>query len=318
MKKIKELRFSDLMILYDGRCFFRHVEGWEGPLTLSPKEFEQDLDELKSILNKKQEREFFLQYDDVPYRVAKVKTLNGCGYFLRRPAYPVPEFCDLGFKLKAQDALLKLGRMHGMILFSGATGSGKSTSIYSLIQLYLNQYGDIAVAIEDPPELPAQGSYGKNDKGLWYQIDANDAGGYEGAMVSAMRYNPRYIVLGEIRTPAAANEAIRAAVNGHVVLTTIHGSSVSGAILALQQLAAAHTGSQELARSILADGLLAVVHQKLENGKAFGRRRLNAETLFLGEGEHGIRSKIRNGKLELISSDIEFQKNQIDNGKNIL
>lgn len=58
-------------------------------------------------------------------------------------------------------------------------------------------------------------------------------------MISAMRYNPRYIFLGEIRSPKTAKEAIRAAVNGHRVVSTIHGSSVQGSLYALQQIASA-------------------------------------------------------------------------------
>ncbi|CAB0019960.1 unnamed protein product, partial [Nesidiocoris tenuis] len=73
--------------------------------------------------------------------------------------------------------------------------------------------------------------------------------------------------MGEIRSAEAANQAVRAAVNGHLVLTTIHGSSIQGAILALQQIAAAGMQSQDLARAIISDGLTGVIHQCLVRDK---------------------------------------------------
>lgn len=86
-----------------------------------------------------------------------------------------------------------MGKKRGLLLVSGATGSGKSTTIYALLTYYVQKYGDIAISIEDPPEVPVQGNYGDNQEGVWFQMDARELGGYENAMISAMRYNPRYI-----------------------------------------------------------------------------------------------------------------------------
>ena len=127
--------------------------------------------------------------------------------------------------------------------------------------------------------------------------------------------NPRYIFLGEIRSAKTAKEAIRAAVNGHLVVSTIHGSSVQGAIYALQQIASAE-GEADLVRSIIADGLLGIVHQELrftENGQ----RSLSANILC-NDGSASISSKIRSGKLELLSSEIEQQRIMLSHGKNLI
>jgi twitching motility protein PilT len=313
--RLADLDYSDLMLWPDGRGFLRHVVGYEGPVVPVPAEYLPDVERLQVFIKSQtREREFFLTYDQVPYRVARIDTVNGAGYFLRRPKFPVPALDTLGLAPAMVEALRALGRHSGMVLMAGATGSGKTTTIYSLLTELVTQRGDIAVAVEDPPEIPAQGQYGEHSKGLWYQIDAASVGGFEVAMIAAMRYNPRFILLGEIRSPKVANEAIRAAVNGHLVLATIHGSSLPGAIMALQQIAAAATGSIDLARSILADGLTAVIHQSLEKDPDHpGKRVLKADMLCLGN-EHGLRTKIRSGKLEQLSTDIEAQRMRIARG----
>lgn len=307
--KLHEIEFSDLMLWPDGRAFLRHTVGYRGPIIDVPQGFMGDVQNILDEINSEDRgREFFLTHDGVPYRVARIDTISGPGYFLRRPKFPVPNISSLGHLPAVVETLLKLGKKSGMILIAGATGSGKSTTMYSLLSELVTENGDIAVAVEDPPEIPVQGIFGERGQGLWYQIDANAVGGFETAMIAAMRYNPRYIMLGEIRAPKVANEAIRAAVNGHLVLATIHGSSLTGAVMALQQIAAAGTGSQELARSILADGLAAVIHQELiPDPENIGRRKLHAEMLCFGR-DHGLRAKIRAGKLEHISTDIETQR----------
>ncbi|WP_440030230.1 ATPase, T2SS/T4P/T4SS family [Chromobacterium amazonense] len=313
--KLQELDFSDLMVWPSGQGYLRHVVGFQGPIIALPDIYEADLQRVISqIQAESRGREFLIQHDGVPYRVARIDTIEGQGYFLRRPKYPISPLSSLGLPPAVADTLLQLGRHSGLILIAGATGSGKSTTMYSLLRQLVSENGDIAVAVEDPPEIPAQGVYGERGQGLWYQVDAHMVGGFEAAMVAAMRYNPRFILLGEIREPKVANEAIRAAVNGHLVLATIHGSSLSGALMALQQIAAAGSGSQELAKAILADGLAAVLYQELlPDPQCQGKRKLHAEMLCLGN-DLGLRAKVRNGKLELLGTDIEAQRLRIQRG----
>lgn len=316
MNKLEFIEFSDLMILPDERAFLRHVVGLAGPLTEIPAKTElfDEINQIKVELDSESSNEFFYQTQGIPFRATRIRTLKGIGYFLRRPKFPVPNIESLGYVTALSNALCSLGDKQGLVVFAGATGSGKSTSVYSLLSNLVSTYGDIVVGIEDPPEIPVQGIYGEKDNGLWYQLDAGQSGGYETAMIAAMRYNPRYIMIGEIRSPAAAREAIRAAVNGHLVITTVHGGSITGAILAIQQIAASGFQSQELASSILADGLTAVIYQKLVKGNQLGKRVVSAEAFFVND-DHGIKAKIRSGKLELLSTDIANQNYRISKGQ---
>ncbi|CAD5781098.1 TPA: Flp pilus assembly complex ATPase component [Escherichia coli] len=316
MKTLKNIFFADLLIL-EGGFFFRYLEGEKESVVKVPVVYRDEVirirDEVTEIAKIRQENEFFYSNMNIPYRVAVIHTISGTGYFLRRLKLPVPVLDTLGFSDSILSTLKSLGKARGLILVAGATGSGKSTTIYSLLTNYLSVYGDVVLSVEDPPELPVQGGY--FDRGIWYQMDANAVGGYEKAMISAMRYNPRYIFLGEIRSSISAREAIRAAVNGHLVVTTIHGNSLQGAIYALQQIALGSNSDIDLVRSILGDGLLAVLHQDLIFTTA-GTRKLQAELLYVG-GVPGITSKIRSGKLELLNNDIDTQNILLNKGINL-
>lgn len=316
MGKLKELEFADLMIDFNGDGYFRHLKGYSTPIVKVSDEYYEDVNKLRlALIERESEREFFILHDEQPYRVAVVNTISDKGFFLRRPKYPIPSLKDINIPDAILNLLQSLGKQSGMILVSGATGSGKSTTIYSLLDYYISNYGDIIVAVEDPPEIPVNKCH--SSKGLWYQIDAQSVGGYEKAMISAMRYNPRYIFLGEIRSVEVAKQAIRAAVNGHLVVTTIHGNSLQGAIYALQQIASGGSGG-DLMRSILADGLLCVVNQQLLPSKInLGKRELKMELLHVGN-DTAIRSKIRSGKLELLNTEIEMQQIKIKNNLSLI
>lgn len=313
---LKDIFFADLLILGDG-FFFRYLEGEKESVVKVPAIYRDEVvriqKEVMEIAKNRQENEFFYSISNIPYRVAVIHTISGTGYFLRRLKLPVPVIDTLGFSDSVLSTLKSLGKARGLILVAGATGSGKSTTIYSLLTNYLSVHGDVVLSVEDPPELPVQGDY--FERGIWYQVDANAVGGYDKAMISAMRYNPRYIFLGEIRSTLSAREAIRAAVNGHLVVTTIHGNSLQGAIYALQQIALGSNSDIDLVRSILGDGLLAVLHQELIFTYA-GTRKLQAELLYIG-GVPGITSKIRSGKLELLNNDIDTQNILLNKGINL-
>lgn len=313
MKSFNELIFSDLLISNDG-FVFRFLEGQKNPISPVDEIYHSEIVTIKDALDmekNKKGNEFFFMHEGVPYRVTVIQTTSGCGYFLRKLKLPVPSLDSLGYSPAFLGTLKNLGKKTGLILIGGATGSGKSTTIYSLLTHYVSQYGDIVISVEDPPEVPVQGTYGENDKGIWYQLNASEVGGYEKAMISAMRYNPRYIFIGEIRSAKTAKEAIRAAVNGHLVVSTIHGNSIQGSIYALQQIASAE-GEIELVRSIMADSLLCVIHQELHFTE-LGYRKVSA-TMLCNDGMPSISSKIRSGKIELLSNEIESQKIQLSKG----
>ena len=112
-----------------------------------------------------------------------------------------------------------------------------------------------------------------------------------------MRSKPRYIYLGEIRSPEAAVELLRAATSGHLVLSTIHANNVGDAINA---------------HELMANGLLACIHQNLIGSP----RRLQLEALFANPDINAgcqVRAMLRTGKLNL-ATIMEAQKTKLERG----
>lgn len=124
----------------------------------------------------------------------------------------------LGFNKENYEKLLRMiDAPNGIILVTGATGSGKSTTVYSILQV-LNKERTNIITVEDPIEM--------NIEGL-NQVQVNAEIGLDFATVlrSILRQDPNVILIGEIRDSETAQIAVRASITGHLVLSTIHTNS---------------------------------------------------------------------------------------------
>ena len=138
-------------------------------------------------------------------------------------------------------------RPHGMVLVTGPTGSGKSTTLYALLAL-LNQPGINISTVEDPVEYTLPGIT---------QTQVNREKGLDFAMVlrAFMRQDPDVLLVGETRDKETAKIAIEAALTGHLVLTTLHCNDAPSAIVRLQEMG--------IEPFLVAASLLGVVSQRL-------------------------------------------------------
>jgi type II secretory ATPase GspE/PulE/Tfp pilus assembly ATPase PilB-like protein len=155
---------------------------------------------------------------------------------------------SLGIHSSALESLKKsMKKTKGMIVTTGPTGSGKTTTLYSILNK-LNSSDVKIITIEDPIEYHLEGV-------MQTQIDT--AGGYTfaAALRSLMRQNPNVIMLGEIRDDETAKTAVEAAMTGHLMLSTIHTNSAAGAIARFVGLG--------VERQQLASALECVVGQRL-------------------------------------------------------
>lgn len=146
------------------------------------------------------------------------------------------------------DALTQaMSRQNGLILICGPTGSGKTTTIYSMLNT-LSGRGMNIMTIEDPVEVELQGIV---------QTQVNNAIGFGFAegLRSILRNDPDVVLVGEIRDEQTAEIAVRAAMTGHLVISTVHANSPIGAIKRLINLG--------IDRSLLSDCLLGVFTQRL-------------------------------------------------------
>lgn len=138
-------------------------------------------------------------------------------------------------------------RPHGMVLVTGPTGSGKSTTLYALLAL-LNQPGINISTVEDPVEYTLPGIT---------QTQVNREKGLDFAMVlrAFMRQDPDVLLVGETRDKETAKIAAEAALTGHLVLTTLHCNDAPSAVLRLQEMG--------IEPFLVAASLLGVVSQRL-------------------------------------------------------
>ena len=146
-----------------------------------------------------------------------------------------------------QKILKMINNPNGIILVTGATGSGKSTTVYSFLQK-LNVEGVNIITVEDPVEMDIEGIS---------QVQVNSDIGLDFSTVlrSILRQDPNVIMIGEIRDGETARIAVRASITGHLVLSTLHTNNSLNTIERLLDM--------DVERYLLASALTGIVSQKL-------------------------------------------------------
>lgn len=133
------------------------------------------------------------------------------------------------FKQSAEKLLKLVEHKQGILFFSGATGSGKTTSLYSLIHHCSTNLHRHVISLEDPVE---------NSQAQVLQIQVNERAGvtYEVGLKAILRHSPDVIMIGEIRDRKTAQIAIEAALTGHLIMTTIHAKDSVNVLYRLMDL----------------------------------------------------------------------------------
>lgn len=155
---------------------------------------------------------------------------------------------QLGFNPEVKTAILAaMQKPQGLILFTGPTGSGKTTSLYAVLQL-LNTAERKIVTIEDPIEYKIEGLE---------QVQVEPASGFDFAQAlrAVLRQDPNIIMVGEIRDKETAEIAVDAALTGHLVLSTLHTNSAAASFSRLLQMG--------VPKYLLSDSISLVVAQRL-------------------------------------------------------
>lgn len=259
-----------------------------------------------------QRNEFTVRDDGISYRVSMLVSISETIYVLRRFPPKVPDIHTLGIHPRHVEKLMTPG-ITGLIVVAGAFGQGKTTTASSLLTARLAKYGGVGITVEDPPEMPLEGHHGH---GICYQTWV-EQGGFGNEIRKAARWSPSIIFLGEVRDGESAAEALRASINGRLVICTTHAGSVTMAIERLYSLANAAAGNSEDVANLLANGLTAVLHQRLESDVA-GVKRPKLQFLWIGENDNsreynskGVRNTIRQRRFDQIENDVMLQLNQM-------
>lgn len=195
-------------------------------------------------------------------RVNLYKSLGSLAAVLRPIEESIPSFEKLGLPTGLLTPWLE--RLSGLILVTGPTGSGKSTSLASCLEWINTHHQRHIVTIEDPVEYLFRG-----DMSYFSQREIrSDTESFAGALRASLRQSPDVILLGEIRDAESALIALQAAETGHLVLSTVHSSGVIDTLERLTNLFGAN--QRESALMLLSNHLIGILCQQLLPRKSGG------------------------------------------------
>ncbi|HEX4621482.1 MAG TPA: GspE/PulE family protein, partial [Myxococcaceae bacterium] len=187
---------------------------------------------------------------EIELRVSTLPTAFGEKVVIRifDPETLVTDIAELGFEIDEKDAFESwIDQPHGLILVTGPTGSGKTTTLYSALKALAGPDVNVTT-IEDPIEMVWDGF---NQVQVQPKIDLT----FAAALRHILRQDPDIIMVGEIRDPETADNAIQSALTGHLVLSTLHTNDAVGAIARMKDLG--------VPPFLLASSLLGVMAQRL-------------------------------------------------------
>jgi twitching motility protein PilT len=192
-------------------------------------------------------------------------------------------------------------RRQGLILLTGATGCGKTSTMAALINAINGSRHDHIITIEDPVEFQH-----KNQKSLVEQIELGmDTPSFAQAVRAVLRQDPDVILIGEMRDSETMAAALTAAETGHLVLTSLHTNDAAQAISRILDIFP--SGFQSQIRRQLSLALLAVIHQRLLPA-VNGIDRYPAVEILMATG--GIRNLIRRGDDHQLRANIETGRSE--------
>jgi len=279
------------------------LDGWtDGPL---PAEMTTALirsildDRQRGELDKRAEYDFAASVPDIGrFRGNAYRQNRGPGVALRLIPTEVRTLEDLG----APPALAELmKRRHGLVLLTGPTGSGKSTTAAALIDVVNRTRADHVVSIEDPIEFvhtPRRCIVTQREVGL-------DTGSFPDALRAALREDPDVIFIGEMRDLATISLAVTAAETGHLVVATLHTAGAARSVDRIVNVFPAV--EQQFIRTLVAGCLIGVASQALLKRKDQPGRIAAFEMLV---ATSGVRNMIRQSKVHQLPSAIQTGMNE--------
>ncbi len=281
------------------------VDGDVRRINLPPMEHKEVHSLIYEIMNDRQRKDFeeFLETDfsfEVPgvarFRVNAFNQNRGAGGVFRTIPSKVLTMEDLGMGQVFKDIA---ATPRGLVLVTGPTGSGKSTTLAAMIDYINDNKYEHILTIEDPIEFVHE-----SKKCLVNQREVHrDTHGFNNALRSALREDPDIILVGELRDLETIKLALEAAETGHVVFGTLHTQSAAKTIDRIIDVFPA--AEKSMVRSMLSESLRAVISQTLL--KKVGGGRVAAHEIMIGTP--AIRNLIREDKVAQMYSAIQTGAN---------
>lgn len=278
---------------------------------------------MKSDKELRRRQNFRLEHDGVMFRAHRSETVAGYELALRAVPQVTPSLEELRMDPRLRALFMSNQLLYGgLVIIAAANGQGKTTTVSATVKSRLTRFAGHCNAVEDPPELPLHGWHGR---GRCVQIpvrgkpDELPGSGFTEALANVRRFFPAMagggtiLMIGEVRTAETAAETLLAAFEGHLVVTTFHGSSVPHAIMRYLALAAEKLTDRS-ARDLMAATLRLCVHQKLklhEGVTGWERGELTGEFLAISGVGSKAGAAIRDSDNSKINAQMDDQRNAL-------
>jgi twitching motility protein PilT len=236
----------------------------------------------------------YISSDGTPFRVNGFFKLAKIGFVLRRIEREAKKMEDLGLPEGVKKILTS---KQGLFLITGPTGSGKSTTMVSIIDRINETRNEHIITIEDPVEFIFQ-----DKASIFSQREVGrDTDSFVAAIRAAMREDPDIVMVGEMRDKETVEAALNLAETGHLVFSTLHTSGSVQTINRLVQFF--HPDIQNQVRVRIGDSLLGVLSQRLiPKAEGHGRVAIH-EIMYVTPA---IKNLIKSGDLVQINNNIEL------------
>jgi twitching motility protein PilT len=248
-------------------------------------------DEQRAEYEKNLEIDFAISFGEkARFRVNAFTNRGGCAAVFRTIPSVIPTF----EQLELPPVMRRLCELEkGLVLITGATGSGKSTTLAAMINYINENSAKHVLTIEDPVEF-----FHTSKKSLINHREVgSDTNSFARALKSALREDPDVILVGEMRDHETIGLALTAAETGHLVFGTVHSNTAAKTIDRLIDVFP--TGDKEMIRSMISSSLQAVISQQLLK-KVDNASRVAAFEILIGTG--AVRNLIRENQIPQIFS----------------
>jgi twitching motility protein PilT len=303
LKSIKDYKASDLHLNVNAEPMLR-IDGRLTPLNLPKLEKEDVIDLCYSVLTEKQKARLEEDLElDFSFEIPKVARFRANYYYERENLAAafriIPEKPLSLDELNAPQIFKKLVRKEkGLILVTGPTGSGKSTTLAAMIREINEAFAKHIITIEDPIEFMHE-----HKKSLISQREVGrDTKAFLNALRASLREDPDVILIGEMRDKETIGAAITAAETGHLVMGTLHTNSAVQTINRIVNVFPAE--EQDQIRTQLSMALLAVISQSLL--PKIGGGRIAAHEIMINNP--AIANLIRENKISQIYSQMQLNQ----------
>ena len=219
---------------------------------------------------------------------------DGLAGAIRALSMDIPQVEDIGFANNVWEDIIN--RKHGLVLMTGITGAGKSTTIASLIARISEKSAYRIMSVEDPIEYIFQQKYSI----ISQREVGRDVQSFHGGLKEMLRQDPDIIFVGEMRDAETISMTLMAAETGHLVFSTLHTRDATGTITRI--LDYFDSGRQAEVRNQLSLGLAYIICQKLVPKKDGSGRIVAMEIL---NNNYACANLIRTGKIEQMYSQLQ-------------